>query len=325
MSKALSIVFLLVASSVVSSPLRAEATTGVKRVAVLSQDDARLSRFQDSLHETFRELGYVEGKNIAFEYRFAAGSGEDLQSVAGALAHSGVDLIFALGTPSALAMSGASSTIPIVFVAADPVETGLVASLARPGGNTTGVTTLAAETGTKRLELLREVLPHAIKIAVLANPNNPATALQLKELESTAGKVGFKLRVFKVRRSQDLDDAFSAIRKQRLDAFVTVPDSMLNGNMDTVARLALKNRLPGISGHRMFAESGGLISYGSDYRELWRRCAVYADKIFKGAKPAELPVEQAAMFELVINLKTASAIGVAIPQSFLLRANAVIQ
>ncbi len=325
MNKLLAAVFLLVGLNVASSALSAEPPTGLKRVATLSQDDARLFRFQDSLRETFRELGYVEGKTIVFEYRSAARGGDELQSAARELARSGVDLVFALGTPPALAMSRASSTIPIVFLAADPVGSGLVSSLARPGGNTTGVASLAAETGTKRLELLREVLPRATRIAVLANPNNPSTPLQLKELESTAHSFGFKLRVFNVRRPDDLEDSFSDIRKRHLHAFVTVPDGVLNGHLTTVAKLALRSGLPGIAGERVFAESGGLMSYGADYRELWRRCAVYADRIFKGAKPAELPVEQAATFELVINLRTAKAIGVSVPESFLLRANEVIQ
>ena len=322
---ALRLLLLLVGSAVASSTLYAESPAGLKRVAILSQDTARLSSFYDSLRSSFRELGYIEGKAIAFEYRVAAVTDDQLQAAAAQLVRLKVDLVFALGTPSARAMSKATSTIPIVFAVADPVEGGLVSSLGRPGGNATGVATLASETGTKRLELLREVLPGATHIAVLANPDNPSTALQLAELQSTARTFGLKLRILKVHGPADLRETFTTIRNQHSDAFVTVSDAVLAGQLPTIAKLALKNRLPGIAGQRLFADSGGLMSYGPDYDELWRRCARYADRILKGAKPSDLPVEQAATFELVINLKTAKTLGVAVPESFLLRANEVIQ
>ena len=303
----------------------AQPVASLKRIGILSEDSARLSKVEETLRESFRELGYIEGKTIAFDYRSASRGAGDVGSVARELVQSGVDLVFAIGTPSALAMSKASSSVPIVFVVADPVGIGLVASLARPGGNATGVASLAAESGAKRLELLREALPHATRIAVLANPNNASTGLQLRELESVARNFGFKLRVLNVSRAEDLDEAFAVIRRERLDALVTAPDAILNGHLAAIAKRALKIKLPGIAGARVFADSGGLMSFGPNYTALWRRCAVYADKILKGTKPAELPVEQAATFELVINLRTADTLGLRFPQSFLLRADEVIR
>jgi putative ABC transport system substrate-binding protein len=303
----------------------AQPVASLKRIGILYEDSARLSQVEETLRESFRELGYIEGKTIAFDYRSAARGAGDVGSIARELVQSGVDLVFAIGTPSALAMSKASSSVPIVFVVADPVGIGLVASLARPGGNATGVASLAAESGAKRLELLREALPHATRIAVLANPNNASTGLQLRELESVARNFGFKLRVLNVSRAEDLDEVFAVIRRERLDALVTAADAILNGHLAAIAKRALKIKLPGIAGARVFADSGGLMSFGPNYTALWRRCAVYADKILKGTKPAELPVEQAATFELVINLRTADTLGLRFPQSFLLRADEVIR
>jgi putative ABC transport system substrate-binding protein len=302
----------------------AEPSTGVEHVGVLYQDPKGNVQI-DWLRESLRDLGYVEGKTIAFEPRLAGSGAESLQLAATELVGSGVNLVVAVGTPAALALQKVSSTIPLVFVVGDPVASGLVARLGRPGGNATGLATLAGETGAKRLELLKEVLPHATRIGVLVNPDNPATASQLKAIETAAHSFDFKLRILMVHRSGDLNSAFAEGSRHQINALIVVPDPILIANTEAVAQRALKRRVPSIFESREFATSGGLFSYGASSRELWRTCAGYVDKILKGAKPSDLPVEQPTKFALVVNLKTAQTLRIKIPESILLRADEVIK
>jgi len=302
----------------------AEPANQVKHVGILYQSSAGAYQI-DWLRESLSDLGYVEGKTVIFEPRMAAPGTEALQAAATELMGSGIEVAVAIGTPAALALRKVSTTIPIVFVVGDPVAIGLVASLGNPGGNATGIAALAGETGAKRLELLKEIQPHSTRIGVLVNPDNPATQPQLKLIEPAANSFGFTLRILSARRAEDLDDAFTEGNRQRIQALIVVPDPVLIANMTAVAQRALKARVPSVFESQLFAKSGGLISYGPAYRELWRTCAVYTDKILRGAKPGDLPVEQPTKFEMVINLKTAKSLGITFPESILLRADEVIR
>jgi len=319
--KALPIICSLTALTIASPLLFAKPAATLKRIGILYQDPGVLDQI-DKFRETFRGLGYVEGKTVAYEYRLA---GADLEGTARNLAQSGVDLIVTPGTPAALAAKRATATVPIVFYVADPVTTGLIASLARPGGNATGVASLAEETGAKRVELLKELVPHARRLAVLLNPDNPANKVQLPTIKSAAQSLGLGIRVMSVRRQEDFKAAFSMVDRKRPDAMLILPDAILIAHQSEIAEHALKRKLPGIFSYRMFPDAGGLMSYGPDFGAVWRQCAVYADKILKGAMPADLPVEQPTKFELIINLKTAKALGITIPDSILLRADEVIR
>jgi putative tryptophan/tyrosine transport system substrate-binding protein len=296
----------------------------VRRVGILYQDK-NSAYMMESLRKALGDLGYVEGKTIAFEPRFAAPGSEGLEVAATQLLGSNVEVVVAVGTPAALAVRRMSSTIPIVFVVGDPVASGLVVSLARPGGSSTGVATLAGETGVKRLELLKEVLPHATRIGVMVNPDNPATEPAFKLIDAASQRLNLKLQRLMVRQAEDLDSAFAQGRRQGIDALIIIPDPILNANVTALAQRALKGRVPSAFESPLFAKSSGLISYGLDLRELWQKCAIYTDKILKGAKPSELPIEQPTRYVLVVNLKTAKAFGLTIPESILVRADEVIR
>jgi putative ABC transport system substrate-binding protein len=293
-----------------------------KRIGILYQDPL-IIRYIDAFKDTLRELGYVEGRTIDYEYRLA--TPEELQNMADSLVHSGVDLIVTPGTTAALAVQRTNATTPLIFYVADPVSSGLVRSLAGPGGNATGIASLGAETGAKRLELIKELLPHSTRVAVLLNPDNPITELQAEVIRESAKKLNIKVHVIPVRRAEDVEIALAGITRNRFDAFVIVPDAVLIARNVQIANYALNAGIPGIFSYRMFTESGGLMSYGPDFAAVWRRCAIYANKILKGASPADLPVEQPTKFELVLNLKTAKALGITIPESILLRADEVIR
>jgi len=276
-----------------------------------------------------RDLGWIEGQNIAVEYRWAAGGEDQLPALAAELVRLKVDIIVTWSTPAALAAKQATTTIPIVatFVA-DPVGSGLVASLARPGGNVTGLTTLAPELLAKRLELLREMVPGVNRMAVLWDPVGPGerTRRSMREEAEAAGRaLGVHLQFIEARRPGDLERAFSAIRKSRLDALLVAPAPMLFEARGQIVAHAARSRLPAVYPWREAVEAGGLVSYATNFPEMYRRAATYVDKILKGAKPAELPIEQPTRFELVINLKTAKALGLTIPQSVLQRADEVLR
>jgi len=321
-SRTLCVAFALFAAIAGGLAKGAEPVPGLKRIGVLRADsvfDAWIGTFRKALDG----LGYVEGRNVAYEYRMAAAA--DMPRAARELVSSGVDLVVAGGTPAALAAKQASTTVPVVFMSADPVDTGLVASLAHPGANVTGIGTLAPELGVKRLQLLREVVPHAKRLAVLINPDNPVSAVQQRALESGAKDLRFQLQVFNIRRKEDVEGALSELKRRHVDAFVIVIDAVLMGSQARISQQALTVKLPGIFPFRSGPEAGGLLSYGPDIPALWQQAAVLADKILKGTKPADLPVEQPTKFELVVNLRTAKNLGITIPESILLRADEVIK
>jgi putative ABC transport system substrate-binding protein len=278
------------------------------------------------LRQRLRELGYLEGQNIAFESRFGEGKPDRLSGLAAELVGLKVDVIVTSGTPASLAAKQATRTIPIVMAQlADPVGAGLVASLARPGGNVTGLTTQDADLGGKRLELLLEVVPKVSRLALLIDETNPGTVLIVKGTQAAARSVGVQLQSLGVRDPGELDRAFSAMKEARADALIVESSSMLFTSRTRLADLALKNRLPTVFAQREYAEAGGLMAYAADFSDLFRRAATFVDKILKGAKPADLPIEQPTKFDFVINLKTANALGLTIPQSILLRSDKVVQ
>jgi putative ABC transport system substrate-binding protein len=281
----------------------------------------------DGFLQGLRERGYVEGQNIVIEYRFSEDRDDRLPALAAELVAMNVQLILASGTPASFAAKQATSTIPIVMggLAANPVETGLVASLGRPGGNITGMTLMSSQLGGKRLELLKEIVPGLARVAVFWNPPNPAYGPILKELEATAPTLGLKLQRLEVRVPWDFEGAFKAATRQRAGALIAPGDPLVANRPRMVADLALKYRLPTTTDIKEFVEVGGLLSLGPDLADLYRRSATHVDKILKGAKPADLPMEQPTKFDLFVNLKTARVLGLTIPQSVLLQASQVIQ
>jgi putative tryptophan/tyrosine transport system substrate-binding protein len=312
----------------IAAPLAVEAQAPAKvpRIGYLTNlsraNDWRLQSFLQGL----RELGYVEGQTIAIEYRFAESRLERLPALAAELVQLKVDVIVTSGPPAPQAAKQATSTIPIVFtVAGDPVGEGLVASIARPGGNVTGMASIAAEVVGKQLELLKEVAPKVSRVAVLQNPNHPGHPLMLRQLEGAARALGVQLHVVQAGSPAQIDTAFAAMRNQQVGGVIVLRDSFFNAQRTQIATLAAKSRLPAVYGFSEHAEAGGLMTYGASVPQMYRRAATYVDKILKGAKPADLPVEQPTKFELVINLKTAKALGLTIPPSVLQRADEVIQ
>ena len=291
--------------------------------ASLSAQSARIEAFRQGL----RELGYVEGKNIVIEWRSAEENLDRLPSLAAELVRLKVDIILTGGSAPTRAAKEATTTIPIVMTnEGDPVGSGFVASLARPGGNITGLSTLAPELSGKRLELLKEIIPKLSCVAVFRTSTQPGNALMLKEVELAAKAFGVKLQYLDVLSSKDIETAFRAASKGRADAvLMLLPGRVASSQRTEFAELAVKNRLPAIYGGREQVEAGGLMSYGVSINDLDRRAATFVDKILKGRKPADLPVEQPMKFEFIINLKAAKAIGLTIPPNVLVRANRVIQ
>jgi putative tryptophan/tyrosine transport system substrate-binding protein len=276
--------------------------------------------------DALRELGWIEGKNVAFERRYADNCLERLPELAAELVRLDVDVIVAIGTLAPLAAKQATTKIPIVMAAAgDPVASGLVPSLARPGGNVTGMSLMAPDLGGKRLELLKEVLPRLSRVAVLWNAANPYAALLFKETQAAGRALGIEVQSLEVRGPDDFDSAFEAARRQRPDALITVEDPLTGTHRKLMADFAARQQFPALYGVREFVTAGGFISYGASLPDLTRRAAAYVDKIFKGAKPADLPVQQPTKFELVINLKTARALGLDVPPTLLARADEVIE
>jgi putative tryptophan/tyrosine transport system substrate-binding protein len=313
------------------APLAAEAQQAGKipRLGFLFSQSVAASRAQDeAFRQGMRELGYVEGQAFTVERRYAEGNPEVLTRLAAELERLKVDIIVAPSSSAALAVKKATSTTPIVFAFAnDPVGLGLVASLARPGGNVTGLTPMSADLSAKRLELFKEAVPAVSRIALLSVSTYPQQARQVmvRDLEAAARMLQLDLRVLEVSGRDGLDAAFAKMSKDRLGAVTALPLPFLTGERRRIAELALRNRLPSVFHWREYVEVGGLMSYGAGQDDLIRRAATYVDKILKGAKPAELPVEQPKKFELVINLKTAKMLGLTIPQSVLGRADQVIE
>jgi putative ABC transport system substrate-binding protein len=286
---------------------------------------ASQSQWNAALVQRLRELGWVEGRTVAIEYRWAEGRPERSAELIAELIRLKVDVIITSGTPQVIAAKQATTVVPIVFAAAaDPVGNGLVASLARPGGNVTGLSAQSTDVAGKRLELLREVVPGLRRLAIMTNVTAPNAALEMAEVQAAAGKLGLEVAVSEIRRAQDIAPAFEAL-KGRVEALYIVTDQVVTFNRVRINTLALAARLPTMHGFREYVEAGGLMSYGASFPDLFRRSADFADKILRGAKPADMPVQQPTKFELVINLTTAKALGLAIPEAFLLRADEVIE
>ncbi len=316
---------IVLALTLVGARAEAQQSKKVPRIGFLGASSAS---FHSARIETFRqglrELGYVEGKTIAIEYRFADGKSDWLPELAAELVSLKVDII--VTTPNASAAKNATKTIPIVFAAiADPVAQGIVDSLARPGGNLTGLTVLAPELGGKRLELLKETSPKITRVAFLFNPSGESSSILLKEMETAAHGLGLHIQYLEVRSLNDFDGAFAAAVREGAHGLITAPQPVINTNRARILQFVAKNRLPAIYTNPETVEAGGLMSYAPDFSEQFRRAATYVDKILKGAKPAELPVEQPTKFEFVINLKTAKQIGLTIPPDVLARASKLIR
>jgi ABC-type uncharacterized transport system substrate-binding protein len=275
--------------------------------------------------QRLRELGWIDGRNLLIEYRWAEGRNERYAENAGELVRLKVDVIVTIATPPTVAAKQATAVIPIVFAAAsDPVGTGLVASLARPGGNVTGLSNQISDAGGKKIELLREVVPGLRRLAILANVGNPASVLDMGEAEATARTLGLDVTTSEIRRAEDISPAFDELRG-RADALYVCVDPLVNTHRIRVNTLALAARLPTMHGLREYVEAGGLMSYGPNLPDLLRRAADYVDKILRGVNPGDIPVEQPTKFDLIINLTTAKALGLEVPPTLLARADEVIE
>jgi putative ABC transport system substrate-binding protein len=273
-----------------------------------------------------RQLGYAEGKGVTFEHRWARGKAEEAETLALELARLKVAVIVAAGGNAALAAKQATATIPIVIATSpDPVRLGLVASLARPGGNVTGLTSLSSEVSAKQLELTRMLVPGLSRVGVLWDETSPGSKLSIAEIQAAVGTTGIAVKPVGVERSDQFDQAFQALTKERVAAVIVVVGGLLFAERKRLADLAKAHHLPMVGGSREYAEAGGVIGYGTDFPSLFRRAADYTDKILKGAKPADLPIEQATKFELAVNTKTAQALGLTLPSALLLQATEVIK
>jgi putative tryptophan/tyrosine transport system substrate-binding protein len=317
----------LALTTLFAAPLvaKAQQTGKVWRIGFLggsNKDNPNVAAFRDEL----RKLGWIEGKNIFVEYRFAGENSERFPALMAELVSLKVDLIVTASTAGALAAKAATQDVPVVFsMVSAPVASGLVANLARPGGNLTGWSNMLPETSAKLLELLKEVMPNGSRVAVLFDPANPGKVLEIKVLQAAAERLRLTLRSVPVRGLSDIKAAFAAMTKERPDGLVVLQDSVTSSHREAIAQSAAGIRLPAIYQVSEFVDAGGLMSYGMNMVRQYRRSAFYADKILKGAKPAELPVEQPTTFELVINLKAAKTIGTKIPNSILQRADRVIE
>jgi ABC-type uncharacterized transport system substrate-binding protein len=322
--------FLAGAAALLAPPLVGEAQPAGKvyRLGLLefSTPDAARQALWNAFRQRMGELGYVEGQNLTFEARWAQDDDDRLSKLAAELVDLKMDLIVTAATVSALAAKRATSTIPIVMATgADPVAVGLVANLRQPGGNVTGMTTINSELAAKRLELIRIVVPRASRIAILWDTTGSAFRFALDNTEAEAKRAGFTIQSVPVRGPAEIEAAFATVVRGRAGALSIAPSPMFFSHRKRLAELALKYRLPTIVGLREYAEAGGLVSYGADNSDMFRGAATYVDRILKGAKPADLPMEQPTKFELVLNLKTAKALGLTIPPSLLARADQVIE
>ena len=308
-------------------PASAQPAKKVPRIGVLhAATPAAASQNVEAFRQGLREHGYVEGQNIVVERRYGGAAPERMAEVAAELVRLKVDVIVTSTDVAIAAVKRQTQTIPIVMVySADPVGTGFVASLAHPGGNVTGLSTMSPELNVKRLELLKEAVPGLSRVAIMWNPDVRGSVLEYKETEGAARSLRLQLQSVEVGHVDDFNRAFTALTTARAEALIVAPFTIGFTNRGQLASLAQKNRLPSMYGTREHADAGGLMSYGANTAELWRRAATYVDKILKGAKPGDLPVEQPTKFELAINLKTAKALGLTIPPSLLRRADHVIQ
>jgi putative ABC transport system substrate-binding protein len=321
------LLFLLGAAALAPRVARAQAPATVRRIGILSHvSPSDTAPWHEAFRQGLRDLGWVEGKTISIEYRYAEGRNDRLPELAADLVRLKVDVIVASVLTTATAAQKATRAIPIVVAAGgDPVAGGLVESLARPGGNVTGLSQMAPEMAGKRLELLKEMVPKLSRVAVLWDPQGIGSTLNWKEIQLPARQLGIQLQSLEVRSPGDFDKAFEAAIKARAGALFLTGAPVITTNLDRIAGLAAKSRLPSIFQFTEFADAGGLVAYGPDRSDMFRRAAVFVDKILKGAKPGDLPIDQATRFELVINMKTAKELGIKIPQSVLVRADRVIE
>jgi putative tryptophan/tyrosine transport system substrate-binding protein len=316
------------ASAAATWPLAARAQQPAKlpTIGFLGQSTrSAASEWVAAFVQRLRELGWIENRTVAIDYRWAEGRDERFADIADEFVRLKVDVIVTSGVPAVLASKQATSVIPIIFATAgDPVGTNLVASLAQPGGNVTGLSLQMGDTAGKRLELLREVVPGLRRVAIMANVGNPFHVLELGEVQAAAGTLGLELVTLEIRRGEDIVPAFEAL-KGRSEALYVCTDALTNTNRIRINILAVGARLPTMHGSRDYVEAGGLMSYGVNFPDLFRRAADYVDKILHGMKPGNIPVEQPTKFDLIINLTTAKALSLTIPESFLLRANELIE
>jgi putative tryptophan/tyrosine transport system substrate-binding protein len=318
----------LLGGAAVAWPLAARAQPSAKvwRIGVLSPGMSSQSPALQAFREGLREAGYVEGQNLAILWKFGQDSVDRLTILAREIVASKVDIIFAINTSAALAAKNATSTIPIVVTrVSDPIRTGLVASFSHPGGNVTGLTTISEELEGKRLELLREALPRLLRVTVLWNAANPGHAMNVKEMEAAAPRLGLQVLAVGIKRGDDLPTAVESAVTAQAGALFVIDDLVISSYQEQILELARRARLPVISQFRDFTAAGGLMAYGPNNDEMFRRTALFIDKIFKGARPADLPVQAPTRFELVINLKTAKALGIEVPPTLLTRADEVIE
>ena len=315
------------ATALLATVARAQQTKKASRIGFFSYGSVEIE--QSSLaafRQKLRELGYLEGQNIVIEQRYAIGRSEKLPELLAELMALKVDLLVVAGDPAVHAAKKATNTIPIVMVASpDPVGTGLIASLAHPGGNVTGLSDFHGGVITKRLELLKEVVPSASRFAVLLNPVNPSNPLQLKDNQAAAPAFRVTLLPLEIKGPDDMDHTFTTIEKERPGALLVIGDRLFATHQKRIFEFVMKSRLPAIYSQSVYVDGGGLMSYGTSFADQYRRAATYVDKILKGAKPTDLPVEQPTKFEFAINLKTAKQIGLTIPRSVLARADRVIK
>ncbi len=297
-----------------------------RRIGVLLGGSSHEEKVQQAFRQGLLDAGYVEGRDVVIEWRSADGDYTRLPQMAADLVQSRVDVIVVRSTPAAEAAKRATSTIPIVLaIVADPIVTGLVASFSHPGGNVTGLSAMTEDLSAKRLQLLKEALPRLTRVAVLWNPDTAFHKGVIEQLKASAPSLSIKLKFVSAQTPEEFDAAFSAMKQARVQALYVIEDALFFTNRKTLVRLASNARLPIVYWIKEFAEDGGLMSYGASYADLMRRSAGYVDKILKGAKPGDLPIEQPTKFELVVNLKTARAFGITIPQSILVRADEVIR
>ena len=308
------------------STVDAQQPASPRRIGVLLLGWSCEQKEVHALHEGLRDAGYVEGHDVAFECRSAGGDFNQIPQLAAGLVQSKVDVIVVVSTLATRALKRATSTIPIVMaLVADPVGSGLVASLAHPGENVTGLSQMMPDLSAKGLQLLKETIPRVTRVAVLWNPDTPYHPKVIEELKAAAPSLSLELSFVAARRPKEFDRAFSAVTRAHAQALYVIADALFVLHRKTLLSFASKDQLPGIYAERVVAEAGGLMSFGTNYEDLFRRAAGYVDKILKGAKPADLPIEQPTKFELVVNLKTAKALGITIPESILLRADQVIR
>lgn len=317
----------LLGGAAVGWPLAARAQSNTRRIGFMGNSTAVLeANLVDAFREGLSELGYEEGRNIVIEYRWADGNYDRFPALVAELIAAKVDAIVTAGTPAALAVKKATTTVPLVMVAVgDPVGTGLVPSLARPGGNLTGLSSIAPDLEGKRIQLLREIVPALSHVAMFVNSLNPFHVSSMRQARAVAQAMQIKLQLHDIRKSEDLDDAFAAIRKERPNALLILADRVFLHNRQRIVNFTRERRLPNVNAYKELVEAGGLMSYGPSYEDMHKRAAIYVDKILKGTKPADLPIEQPSKFTFIVNLKAAKELGVTIPSQLLGLADQLIE